>query len=61
MGQRLQHSDTNGGLYSGNTLRTCVQGFFGNFGGSPWAGVQTQYCRYAPPGTTSCSGISGGT
>jgi hypothetical protein len=30
-----------------------------NLGGSPWAAVQTQYCRNVPAGTTSCAGIPG--
>ena len=51
--------DTNGTVYSSNTLRTYVRSFFTNVGGSPWAGVQTQYCRNVPAGTTSCAGIAG--
>jgi serine protease len=30
-----------------------------NVGGSPWAAVQTQYCRNVPAGATSCAGIPG--
>jgi serine protease len=30
-----------------------------NVGGSPWAAVQTQYCRNVPAGVTSCAGIPG--
>src|SRR5258706_41245 len=33
--------------------------FFGNVGGSPWPGVQTQYCRNVLAGTTSCAGVLG--
>jgi serine protease len=51
--------DTNGKLYSSKTLQTYVKSFFANVGGSPWAGVQTQYCRNVPAGTTSCKGIAG--
>jgi hypothetical protein len=51
--------DTNGKPYSSKTLQTYVNSFFANVGGSPWAGVQTQYCRGVPAGTTSCSGVAG--
>src|SRR5881227_76628 len=51
--------DTDGKLYSSKTLQTYLNSFFGNVGGSPWAGVQTQYCRNVPAGTTSCAGITG--
>jgi serine protease len=52
-------NDTNGKAYSSKTLQNYVNTFFGNVGGSPWAGVQTQYCRNAPAGTTSCAGVPG--
>ena len=51
--------DTNGTPYSSATLQNYVNGFFGSVGGSPWAGVQTQYCRSIPAGSTSCSGYKG--
>ena len=51
--------DTNGTLYSSKTLQNYVNSFFGGVGGSAWAGVQTQYCRDVPAGTTSCKGIKG--
>ena len=51
--------DTDGKLYSSKTLQTYLNSFFTNVGGSPWAGVQTQYCRNVPAGTTSCAGIPG--
>jgi hypothetical protein len=51
--------DTDGKLYSSRTLQTYLNSFFTNVGGSPWAGVQTQYCRNVPAGTTSCAGIPG--
>ena len=48
--------DSNDGtLYSSATLQNYVTSFFTNVGGSPWAGVQTQYCRNVPAGTTDCS------
>jgi serine protease len=49
----------NSKLYSSKTLQNYVNAFFGGVGGSPWAGVQTQYCRNAPAGTTSCAGLPG--
>jgi hypothetical protein len=51
--------DTNGTLYSSKTLQSYMNSFFQNVGGSPWAGVQTQYCRNVPALTTSCAGIPG--
>jgi len=52
-------ADTNGRLYSSKTLQTYLNTFMANLGGSPWASVQTQYCRNVPAGTTSCAGIPG--
>ena len=51
--------DTDGTAFSSATLQSYVQGFFNGVGGTPWAGVQTQYCRNVPIGTTSCAGIAG--
>src|SRR5581483_5404130 len=51
--------DTNGKAYSSVTLQRYVNAFFSGVGGSPWAGVQTQYCRNVPAGTTSCAGVDG--
>src|SRR5262249_37816528 len=51
--------DTDGKLYSSKTLQTYLNTFMANLGGSPWAAVQTQYCRNVPVGTTSCAGIAG--
>jgi hypothetical protein len=44
-----------GTLYSSKTLQSYVNAFFAGVGGSPWAGVQTQYCRNVPAGTTNCA------
>jgi hypothetical protein len=41
--------------YTNNTVKNYVQAFFGNVGGSAWAGVQTQYCQNIDPGF-SCAG-----
>jgi hypothetical protein len=51
--------DSNGTLYSSRTLQAYVRSFFAHVGGSPWAGVQTQYCRNVPAGATSCKGVAG--
>ena len=52
-------NDSDGKAFSSNTLRNYVRSFFAGVGGTPWAGVQTQYCRNVPAGTTSCKGIPG--
>jgi len=51
--------DDDGTLYSSKTLQNYVNSFMANVGGSPWAGVQTQYCRNVPAGVTSCAGSPG--
>jgi hypothetical protein len=52
-------ADTNGTLYSSKALQNYLNTFMANLGGSPWASVQTQYCRNVPAGTTNCAGIPG--
>ena len=39
--------------------QTYIQGFFGNVGGSSWAGSTTQYCQGVAAGTTNCAGKVG--
>jgi hypothetical protein len=51
--------DTDGRSYSSKALQNYLNTFMANLGGSPWAAVQTQYCRNVPAGTTSCAGIPG--
>jgi hypothetical protein len=51
--------DTDGKLYASKTLQNYLNSFMANLGGSPWAAVQTQYCRNVPIGTTTCAGIPG--
>ena len=51
--------DSDGTLYSSKTLQSYMNSFFQNVGGSPWAAVQTQYCRNVPALTISCAGIPG--
>jgi serine protease len=55
----FQTADTDGKLFSSRTLQNYVNGFFGGVGGSPWAGVQTQYCTGVLLGSTSCVGGTG--
>ena len=57
--QGFKTADTNGTLYSSKTLQNYLNSFVAGVGGSPYAGVQTQYCRNVPAGTTSCAGIAG--
>jgi hypothetical protein len=52
-------ADSDGKAFSSKTLQNYVNAFFTSLGGSKWAGVQTQYCRNAPAGSTSCKGVQG--
>ena len=52
-------TDVNGRTFSSKMLQSYLNSFFASVGGSPWAGVQTQYCRNVLAGTTSCAGIPG--
>jgi len=45
--------------YTQKTAETYLRGFFGNVGGSPWSGVQTQYCQGAAIGAVNCNGALG--
>jgi hypothetical protein len=58
-GQGFDTADTDGALYSSRTLQDYLASFFANVGGSPWAGVQTQYCNGVLTGSTSCTGGTG--
>jgi hypothetical protein len=42
--------------YTAQTAETYLRDFFGSVGGSPWAGVQTQYCEGAAIGAVNCNG-----
>lgn len=44
--------------YTSTTVQNYVNSFFTNVGGSPWAGVQTQYCQSISTGSFSCAGQS---
>jgi hypothetical protein len=52
-------TDANGAVYPSSTLQSYTNSFFRNVGGSPWAGVTTQYCKSVPVDTTSCAGVTG--
>ena len=45
--------------YTNKTAETYLRDFFGGVGGSPWAGVQTQYCQGAAIGAVNCNGALG--
>ncbi len=45
--------------YTNKTAEAYLRGFFGQVGGSPWAGVQTQYCEGAAIGSVNCNGALG--
>ena len=51
--------DANGVEYTSGSLQNYVNSFFSSVGGSAWAGVQTQYCRNVPAGSTTCAGVPG--
>jgi hypothetical protein len=57
--QGFKTADTDGKLYSSKALQRYLNAFFTHVGGSPWAGVQTQFCRDVAAGSTSCVGGSG--
>src|SRR3954454_19297341 len=52
-------ADTDGKLYASKTLQNYVNSFVAGLGGSAYAGIQTQYCRGIPAGSTSCAGVAG--
>ena len=47
--------------YTSATVQNYVNSFFSNVGGSPWAGVQTQYCQGIMAPAFSCTGQAGAT
>ncbi len=51
--------DTNGTMYSSQTLQKYNNTFYSSVGGTRWAGVQTQYCKNVSVDTTSCKGVAG--
>jgi hypothetical protein len=57
--QGFTTADTDGKLYTSKQLMNYVDTFAANFGGSPYADIQTQYCNGALPGSTSCAGGTG--
>ena len=45
--------------YTSATIQNYIDSFFTNVGGSPWAGVQTQYCQGIMAPAFSCTGKLG--
>jgi hypothetical protein len=45
--------------YTQKTAETYLRDFFGGVGGSPWNGVQSQYCEGAAIGAVNCNGALG--
>jgi len=60
LGQRLHHTDANGGAYTSQVLQSYVTSFLSNLGGTSWAAIQDEYCNNVPVGTTSCAAVGGG-
>jgi hypothetical protein len=52
-------TDANNQVFPSSSLQSYTNSFFTNVGGSPWAGVTTQYCKGIAIGSTSCAGSSG--
>ncbi|HSS62341.1 MAG TPA: hypothetical protein VLK30_12885 [Candidatus Limnocylindrales bacterium] len=52
-------TDANGQVFPSSSLQAYTNSFFTNVGGSPWAGVTTQYCKGVLIGSTSCAGVTG--
>jgi len=53
-------TSTNGAFtYTSATIQNYINSFFTNVGGSPWAGVQTQYCQGIGAPAFACTGRSG--
>jgi hypothetical protein len=52
-------SDTDGKLFSSKQLINYVNTYAAGLGGSPYAGIQTQYCNGVLPGSTNCIGGTG--
>jgi len=57
--QGFTTADTDGKLYSSKQLITYINTMAQGFGGSAYAGVQTQYCNGVSAGSTSCVGGTG--
>lgn len=51
--------DHGGFTYTNVAVETYLESFFGSVGGSPWNGVQTQYCQGAAIGAVNCNGYLG--
>src|ERR1700731_3910885 len=51
-------TDVNGRQYTSQQLQNYVVSFFTNLGGTSWAAIQTEYCRNATAGSTSCADVA---
>src|SRR5437588_4600284 len=52
-------TDANGRVYTSAQLQSYITSFLSNLGATSWAGIQTEYCRNVPAGTTNCADVSG--
>src|SRR5262249_49397340 len=57
--QGFTTADTDGKLYTSQQLMTYINSMAQGFGGSAYAGVQTQYCNGVMAGATTCVGGAG--
>jgi hypothetical protein len=57
--QGFTTADSDGKLYTSKQLMNYINTMAKNFGGSAYAGVQTQYCNGVLAGSTSCVGGTG--
>jgi serine protease len=53
-------ADASGKQYTSQQLQNYEISFLTNLGGTPWAAIQTEYCRNVPAGTTNCGDVPGG-
>ena len=51
-------TDVNGQSYTSQQLQNYVTSFLTNLGGTPWAGIFTEYCNNIPAGSTTCVNTS---
>ncbi len=51
-------SDVNGQTFTSQQLQNYVTSFLTNLGGTPWAGIFTEYCNNIPAGSTTCVNAS---
>jgi hypothetical protein len=54
-------ADANGMVFTSQALQTYTSSFLKHLGGTPWAAIQTEYCKNVLAGTTSCAANPGAT